>query len=553
VAAPGLPRIELRVERLRTGFRFTYAFHAREVRFERDAGAGFERLFPETYSFHAERHDPAELYLQLEDLWSSPRLLGAHANRRDAEDLTRRFLAALPGCLEGALARAREAAEAGSATLGRVCEDVALLGHVATRFIADKRLADHPQVRLAALHLRKVVFYAVLEVVARRVRPVFVERYVAGEAELDDAQEFGAFYALAEGDADAIDRTVMAVAERAFYRWLEGVCLDESNQAFETEDSPFDDRAREVLRAVAADGAGPVGRARELRPFLRRPRNRDCARVLEKLERWFLRQYDVHHGAVMLNHAARLAAGRSEPERALSWHSRGTYLLALGLPALPFALSIFFYREPWRLALDLWVSLEIVLVIAVALWLFAVRFVWRKDLTFFRAAVPRMAAGIIVGYLPVFLIDEVWDLAAQSWTTLAEVVVMLGAPTLLYIYVEVQRKLRDRALAFRRALDVFLLGLLQSAAFGLVVTSLLGGLMAARNWGGRALRERVGEVSVETLRENLEPFVGVMPRILGVEPFAAFPTAVLLMTFLAFFIGTFLQLLWEDLPITEPM
>jgi hypothetical protein len=28
---------------------------------------------------------------------------------------------------------------------------------------------------------------------------------------------------------------------------------------------------------------------------------------------------------------------------------------------------------------------------------------------------------------------------------------------------------------------------------------------------------------------------------------------VLLMTFLAFFIGTFLQLLWEDLPITEPM
>jgi hypothetical protein len=25
------------------------------------------------------------------------------------------------------------------------------------------------------------------------------------------------------------------------------------------------------------------------------------------------------------------------------------------------------------------------------------------------------------------------------------------------------------------------------------------------------------------------------------------------MSFLAFFIGTFLQLLWEDLPITEPL
>jgi hypothetical protein len=28
---------------------------------------------------------------------------------------------------------------------------------------------------------------------------------------------------------------------------------------------------------------------------------------------------------------------------------------------------------------------------------------------------------------------------------------------------------------------------------------------------------------------------------------------VLLMSVLAFFIGTFLQLLWEELPITEPM
>ena len=48
--------------------RVTYAFHAREVRFERDAGEGRQRLFPETFSFHAERHDPAELYFPLEDL-----------------------------------------------------------------------------------------------------------------------------------------------------------------------------------------------------------------------------------------------------------------------------------------------------------------------------------------------------------------------------------------------------------------------------------------------------------------------------------------------------
>ena len=79
------------------------------------------------------------------------------------------------------------------------------------------------------------------------------------------------------------------------------------------------------------------------------------------------------------------------------------------------------------------------------------------------------------------------------------------------------------------------------------MTSLLGPLMAVRNWG-------LGQASalVEALRR---------PRTLrrraaahdGRRAFWAFPTAVLLMSFLAFFIGTFLQLLWEDLPITEPL
>ena len=61
-----LPRLELRGERLQLTFRFTLAFHAREVRFEIAQGDGpFERIFPETFSFHAARHDPTELFLQL--------------------------------------------------------------------------------------------------------------------------------------------------------------------------------------------------------------------------------------------------------------------------------------------------------------------------------------------------------------------------------------------------------------------------------------------------------------------------------------------------------
>jgi hypothetical protein len=75
------------------------------VRFERDAGEGFVRIFPETFSFLPGRHDPAELYLQLDDLARKPRLLSPRARRRDAEVLLARLLLGIPRYLERVLDR----------------------------------------------------------------------------------------------------------------------------------------------------------------------------------------------------------------------------------------------------------------------------------------------------------------------------------------------------------------------------------------------------------------------------------------------------------------
>ena len=111
-----------------------------------------------------------------------------------------------------------------------------------------------------------------------------------------------------------------------------------------------------------------------------------------------------------------------------------------------------------------------------------------------------------------------------------------------------QRRLGDPTEAFARALQIFLLGLVQAFGIGIVITGLVGGFMTMRNWGGGAA---VG--SVEALRQALPPFLGELPRVLGFEPFYVFPSAVFVMTFLSFFIGTFLQLMWEDIPITEPL
>ena len=101
-SAPVLPRLELRIERLQLTFRFTFAFHAREVRFEiATDGSAYERIFPETFSFHASRHDPTELFLQLEDLLTKSRMLGPKASARDARNLMTRMLSTAPRYLDG--------------------------------------------------------------------------------------------------------------------------------------------------------------------------------------------------------------------------------------------------------------------------------------------------------------------------------------------------------------------------------------------------------------------------------------------------------------------
>jgi hypothetical protein len=215
--------------------------------------------------------------------------------------------------------------------------------------------------------------------------------------------------------------------------------------------------------------------------------------------------------------------------------------------ASPFIASAFLY-DRYPVALNYLCSAEVALVNLAAIWFLVYRFCWKRDLSFFHASVPRIGAGIIVGYLPVFLIDEVWDLANQSIVILGAVALMLGLVTLLYIYIEVQQRIDDPDEAFVRARAIFLFGTLQAFGIGVVMTNLVGRFMTLRNW---SLDD---SAATRTLAESsFAPFVGDLPRIIGVEPLLAFPSAVLVMTFLSFFIGVFLQLMWEELPITEPL
>jgi len=546
-----LPRLELRVERLQLTFRFTLAFHAREVRFEIAQGEGaFERIFPETFSFNAGRHDPTELFLQLDDLLTKRRLLGGKARPRDARNLMARMLSAAPRYLDGLCRHLEESGRLRAESRVRFHQDLALLSQILLRFIETHDLDGGRQLRVAGFSLRRRIYESLRVLVSDRVDPEYLEAYVGGEVQLvdpgDDPTESGFFQVLEAGESEAANRMILRMAERAFYLWLEGVCLEEENKAFEKEDSPFADREQEVLGAISVSGTNRIERGRDLMPFLRRS-DRNCQRILGKLELWFLRMYDIRHSSAIINHRAWLLSEDGSGDRSLTWHTPKIHGLVLALLLLPFVGAAFAYDSAPNF-FDLLCAAEVIVVNFAAIWFLLYRFCWKRDLSFFHASVPRIGAGIIVGYLPVFLIDEVWDLASRPNIALDSVVLLIGLVTLLYIYVEVARRIPDTTVAFARARGIFLLGVVEAFCVGVVMTSLVGPFMVARNWSPPS-----GEVTIDVLRESMSPMIGQLPHIVGIAPVFVFPSALLLMTFLSFFIGIFLQLMWEELPITEPL
>lgn len=555
VAAPmpaPLPRLELRVERLQLRFRFTLAFHAREVRFEVAQGDGeYERVFPETFSFNAARHDPTELFLQLEDLLTKTRLLGDLASPRDVRNLMTRMLAAAPSYLDGLVEHLEGEGRLRDVARLRFHQDTALLSQVLLRFIETHESLDGGRpLRMAGYSLRRRIDRSLRVLLEERVDPDYLAAYVSGEVQVvdpgDDPTESGFFQVLEGPDQEAAQRLIVRMAERAFYLWLEGVCLEDENEAFEKEDSPFGTREEEVLAAITARGADRIDRSSDLLPFLRR-RDRNCRRLLGKLERWFLRVYDIRHSSAIINHQSGLDREDGRTDRSLTWHTPRNHGFVLGGMLAPFVGAAVAYEAAPRV-FDLLCMAEVLVVYAASIWFLLYRFCWKRDLSFFHASVPRIGAGIIVGYLPVFLIDEVWDLASRERIALDAVIVLLGLVTLLYIYVEVARRIPDTSIAFARARGIFLLGVVQAFGVGVVMTSLIGPFMVTRNWSPGA-----EELSIEVLRESMPPMVGQLPYVLGAEGIYVFPSALVLMTFLSFFIGVFLQLMWEELPITEPL
>jgi hypothetical protein len=72
------------------------------------------------------------------------------------------------------------------------------------RFASGRDNEDHPGLRIALFHLRKLLFCVLDRLVQRRVPPAYLEGYVTGRIDsgrsVDDLSEAGFFHALDRGD-----------------------------------------------------------------------------------------------------------------------------------------------------------------------------------------------------------------------------------------------------------------------------------------------------------------------------------------------------------------
>lgn len=143
----------------------------------------------------------------------------------------------------------------------------------------------------------------------------------------------------------------------------------------------------------------------------------------------------------------------------------------------------------------------------------------------FRLLLPRMLSGILAGYMVIVFTKDFWMITAKMYSTANLFVVILITILISYTFLvnEVRRVIRHQSSVHLRSLTVLLLGLFEALAVGMILCDLMGETMG--------------------VAFNLQPY-GIFGRV--------YPAYVVLTAPLALFIGIFVQLIWDEKPISEP-
>lgn len=147
----------------------------------------------------------------------------------------------------------------------------------------------------------------------------------------------------------------------------------------------------------------------------------------------------------------------------------------------------------------------------------------------FRLLLPRLIGGIVVGYMVLIFSNDVWNMVDRLGTAAIYpangLVIILLAIGLAFFFLlnEVRQTIRQTGVALTRSALILLMGILEALLIGVVLADLFGLGMAPASDPG-------------------------IPGLFG----KLYPSFIAISAPLALLIGIFVQIIWEDKPITEP-
>ena len=539
-AAAGRPAAaSSRIERLgRPRFRFTYAFHAREVRFEREpAPTASSRSSPRRSRSTSQRHDPVELLPPARGPLVGPAPdRRRDATRRDARGAdARAFSRRLPGYLESILDQLEREGRLSGAASVRVHADVGGVRAVRSRASCARRSSRRTRsCAIARFHLRKLVWRAAWALVRERVGPsgssVAARRRRGGAPRLCVDSPSAASSTRSRAASDDEVAPLRAGARRARLPPLARGRLPRRGERRLRERGLAlrrAARARCCARRERRSGGGACGASRDLSPFLRRAgQSRLPAHAARARASGSCASTTCHHAAAVIRPrgATCCAAAAIATRRPLAGiRRRATTSLAIALLALPFLGAAFAYeRAP--LFFDAAASCSMARrARRRALVSVGTASCWKKDLTFFHASVPRIGGGHH-RRLPAGVPDRrgLGPGARSRGSTLGSPSALMGSTTLLYLYVEVQRRTRRPERGLRaRASTSSCSACSRPPALGLDRSR----ACSAASWSRATGAPRHAELDRAAARARTPPFVGQLPRIIGHRALLRLPDA----------------------------
>lgn len=353
-------------------------------------------------------------------------------------------------------------------------------------------------------------------------------------------------YSQSEGD-----KYVVQFNEKLF-EWMSFTIKPENKFFFTGSEI---DREEEIKRIISEPDDTNTKTLKIFSKFFLKPRGKQY--LLFLIDNWFLPHYDLESVKLLLNDLK--SDNKAEKLSFLKTILANWKFLLFAFFIFPLFLTIFDYDRLWSncpknlfflleyfkslLPLDYKSLIERqygLKDIITSIWTFVSYFLitmvfWhiRKSDLKIRLYTPRLFAAIIIGYLPLLLGEEVWKFGmhAEILTVIILVTSCLFV-SFLYLWYEVNKNVENRENAIERIWKIYTRGIMYSIISGIIVLDLICG----------TFYHNMKKSDIENYNNIFVGFFGVIdPKVLLVF----FPLALL--------IGIFVQIIWEEKPITEPL